>query len=93
MRMACRERLGFYPLPFAEAQRIRRFLRFPVTLCAAVDPCIGDGVAFAAITANAPGQRYGIELDAYRAAQASSVADQIVQGSCLENSPNCHSEE
>jgi hypothetical protein len=84
MRMAGRERLGFYPLPLAEAQRIRNFLQFPVTPCATVDPCIGDGAAFAAITADAPVQRYGIELDSYRAAQASAVADQIVQGSCLD---------
>ncbi len=84
MRMAGRERLGFYPLPLAEAQRISKFLQFPAAPCAAVDPCIGDGAAFAGITADAPAQRYGIELDSYRAAQASVVADQIVQGSCLD---------
>ncbi len=84
MRMAGRERLGFYPLPLAEAQRIRKVLQFPAAPCATVDPCIGDGAAFAAITADAPAQRYGIELDSYRAAQASVVAGQIVQGSCLD---------
>ncbi len=84
MRMAGRERLGFYPLPLAEAQRIRKFLQFPVVPCAAVDPCIGDGAAFAAITADAPVERYGVELDSYRAAQASAVTDHIVQGSCLD---------
>jgi tRNA1(Val) A37 N6-methylase TrmN6 len=84
MRMAGRERLGFYPLPLAEAQRIRKFLQFPTTPSAAVDPCIGEGAAFAAITADAPAQRYGIELDSFRAAQASAIADQIMQGSCLD---------
>ncbi|HLY62542.1 MAG TPA: DUF6094 domain-containing protein [Terriglobia bacterium] len=84
MRMAGRERLGFYPLPLAEAQRIRKFLQFPATPCAAVDPCIGDGAAFAAITADASVQRYGIELDSYRAAQASAIAGQIMQANCLD---------
>ena len=63
----------------AEAQHIRKFLQFPATPCTAVDPGIGDGVAFAAITADAPAQRYGIELDSYRAAQASAVVDQLSQ--------------
>ncbi len=84
MRFQGKSRLGFYPLPSAEAQRIRKFLQFPAVPCAALDPCIGDSVALAAITADAPVQRYGIELDSFRAAQASGVADQIVQGSCLD---------
>ncbi len=46
MRMASRERLGFYPLPLAEAQRIRKFLLLPATPCPAVDPCIGDRAAW-----------------------------------------------
>jgi hypothetical protein len=40
MRLAGRERLGFYPLPIAEAKRIRKFLRFPEQPCSALDPCI-----------------------------------------------------
>jgi hypothetical protein len=83
LRFSGRSRLGFYPLPLVEAQRIRKFLQFPTTPCAAVDPRIGDGAAFAAITADVPTQRYGIELDSYPAAQASAVANQVVQGSCL----------
>ncbi len=46
MRFAGRERLGFYPLPIPEAERLRRFLRFPDQQCSVFDPCIGDGVAF-----------------------------------------------
>jgi hypothetical protein len=84
MRLAGKGKLGFFRLPVAEAKRIRRFLQFPETSCAAVDPCIGDGLAFAAITADAQVQQYGIELDSYRAAQASAVTGQIVQGSCLD---------
>jgi hypothetical protein len=33
----------------------------------AIDPCVGDGVAFEAITNGGDVLRYGIELDAYRA--------------------------
>jgi hypothetical protein len=67
MRLAGRQRLGFYPLPIPEAERIRGFLRFSDQQCSALDPCIGDGVAFAKITSDARAFRYGIELDAHRA--------------------------
>ncbi|HEV2349814.1 MAG TPA: hypothetical protein VG028_08230 [Terriglobia bacterium] len=93
MRPGGRERLGFYPLPLADAQRIRKFLQFPATPFAAVDPCIGDGAALTAITADATGQRNGIELDSYRAAQALAISGRIAQANCLEKSPNCHFEE
>ena len=39
-------RLGYFPLPLAEARRIRAFLRFPASTFAAIDPSIGDGAAF-----------------------------------------------
>jgi tRNA1(Val) A37 N6-methylase TrmN6 len=84
VRFSGKARLGFYPLPVAEAHRIRKFLQFPTTPCAVIDPCIGDGAAFAAITTDAQVQRHGIELDSYRAAQALEVAIPIVQGSCLD---------
>src|SRR5713226_2069979 len=82
MRLAGRERLGFYPLPIPEAGRIRRFLRFPDQQCSALDPCIGDGVALAKITCDAKVLRYGIELDANRAGQARSVVDDVIHGNC-----------
>jgi SAM-dependent methyltransferase len=84
MRLAGRQRLGFYPLPGPEAERMRRFLRFPGQQCSALDPCIGDGVAFAKITSDAEVFRYGIELDAYRAEQARSVANEVIQGNCFD---------
>ncbi len=84
MRLAGRERLGFYPLPMAEAIRIRAFLRFSEEGCGAVDPCIGEGAAFAQITAGAQAHRYGIELDAGRAEQARSLADEVIQGNCFD---------
>ena len=84
MRFQGKSRLGFYPLPLSEAQRIGQFLQFPGTSSSGIDPCVGDGVAFDAITGNAEALRYGIELDAYRAEQARERIPDIVQGNTLE---------
>ena len=43
MRFVARAKMGFYPLPVAEAERIRHFYDFPRIL--ALDPCVGDGVS------------------------------------------------
>jgi 16S rRNA G966 N2-methylase RsmD len=77
-------KMAFYPLPLPEAERIRRFMRFPQISCAAIDPCVGDGVAFEAITSGADVLRYGIELDAYRAEQARERIPNVIQGNTLE---------
>lgn len=84
MRLAGRSKLGFYPLPVAEAERIRRFLRFPDQQSPALDPCIGDGVAFAKITSDAQVLRFGIELDTYRAEKARSFETDVIQGNCFD---------
>jgi hypothetical protein len=84
LRFVGKSRLGFYPLPLPEAQRIRRFLWFPDAPSSAIDPCVGDGVAFEAITSDAEVLRYGIELDAYRADQARQRIHNVVQGNALE---------
>jgi len=84
LRFEGKSRLGFYPLPLSEAQRICRFLLFPDQPSSALDPCVGDGVAFEVITNGAEVLRYGIELDAYRAEQARERISNIVQGNALE---------
>src|SRR5690349_3756342 len=85
MRLAGKLRMAFYPLPLAEAQRIRRFLQFPTGgCCAAIDPCVGDGVAFAALTSSASVLRCGVELDNYRAEQARARIEKVIQGNALE---------
>jgi hypothetical protein len=38
MRLAGKQKLGYLPLPLAESERIRSFLKFPVSGCAALDP-------------------------------------------------------
>ena len=84
MRLAGRERLGFYPLPTSEAERIRRCLRFPDQQCSALDPCIGDGAAFAVITSDKKVLRQGVELDAGRAEQARAKGNDVIHGNCFD---------
>lgn len=84
MRLAGRERLGFYPLPIPEAERIRRFLRFPDQLCSALDPCIGDGAAFDEIASDKKVLRYGVELDAGRTEQARTKGFNVIHGNCFD---------
>ena len=83
-RLNAKVRCNYYPLPLREAERIRNLLRFPAEPFSALDPCVGDGAAFAAITGDSSARRYGIELDAYRAEQAGPSLTKIVQGNCLE---------
>ena len=83
-RLNAKVRCNYYPLPLREAERIRNLLRFPIELFSALDPCVGDGAAFATITSDSSARRYGIELDAYRAEQAGPSLTKIVQGNCLE---------
>lgn len=84
MRLAGKKKLGYFPLSAIEASRIRRFLTFPTSPYAALDPCIGDGGAFATITVESQAIRYGIELDAFRAEQARSAVHEMVHGSVFD---------
>ena len=84
MRWEGKAKLGFFPLPVAEAKRVRNLLRFPDGKCSAIDPCVGDGVAFAAIANMTNVTRYGIELDSFRAEQAKTLCDEVIQGNALE---------
>jgi hypothetical protein len=81
-RNAARLKLGYYPLVENEAKRMRQFLQFPNT-CAAIDPCAGTGRALDLI-AGRTGRLYGIELDAFRAAEARKTFDEVVQGSTFD---------
>jgi hypothetical protein len=84
MRLAGRERLGFYPLPIPEAERIRRFLAFSDKPCCALDPCVGDGAAFAEIASDKSVLGYGVELDAGRAEQARTSGIEVIHGNCFD---------
>src|SRR6266851_7358574 len=84
MRLPGRERLGFYPLPIAEAERLRRFLVFPDKPCCALDPCVGEGAAFAEIASDKNVQPCGVELDAGRAEQARTSGIEVIHGNCFD---------
>src|SRR5437764_1903713 len=69
MRPHGKTKLGFFALAAPEAGRLRKCLKFAPEF-SAVDPCLGDGVAFTSPLRGAHGYRYGIEIDANRAGQA-----------------------
>jgi len=82
-RTASKLKLGYYPLVEQEAKRIRRFLQF-AGATSVLDPCAGTGSALRTITDGVEARRYGIELDAHRAAEAKKVLDEVIQGSVFE---------
>lgn len=84
MRISARLVLGFYPLPEIEARRIRNYLRFPEGEFSALDPCVGDGVAFDALTKGTSAHRLGIELDSGRAQEAVTRTIHVIHGDALE---------
>jgi len=77
-------RMGYVPLPEAEARRIRRHLMYSAAGLAALDPCAGEGRALELITEGASGHRHGIELDAHRAAQARARLGGVIYGDCFD---------
>ena len=82
MRLAGRLKLGFYPLPVEEVQRIRVRLQYPDEF-AALDPCLGDGIAFSRLLEASNAHAYGIEVDAYRAEQAAQLGIQVVHANTM----------
>lgn len=83
MRAHGQTKLGFYPLPSAEAKRLKNWLNFPER-SSALDPCAGDGAAFAHLVHGAPVLRYGIELDAYRAEHARTLGIETLQADVMD---------
>ena len=83
MRPHGQTKLGFFPLPAAEVGRLRNWLAFPEQF-SALDPCVGDGAAFAQLLHGARARRYGIEIDAYRAEQARAGDIETLQADTME---------
>jgi hypothetical protein len=82
-RNAARLKMGYFPLPEVEAQKIRSLLSFP-GLCSVVDPCAGKGTALNLITAEAPVVRFGVELDTARAEEAAASGLRMIQGNTFD---------
>ena len=82
-RNAARLKMGYFPLPEAEAHKIRSLLSFSGP-CSVVDPCAGKGTALNLITAEAPVVRFGVELDTARAEEAAASGVRMIQGNTFD---------
>jgi hypothetical protein len=83
MRPHGKTKLGFFPLPVPEAARLKNFLAFASEF-SALDPCVGDGVAFTHLLHGATVHSYGIEIDANRAEQASALGIETLQANTMD---------
>jgi hypothetical protein len=76
-------KLGFFPLPTAEAERLRNWLTFGSEF-SALDACVGDGAAFIRLLMGARGHRYGIEIDVNRAQQATELGIETLHANTMD---------
>ncbi len=83
MRPPGKIKLGFFPLPVAEAARLKNFLAF-ASDCSALDPSVGDGVAFTHLLHDVTAHRYGIEIDANRAEQARALGVETLHANAMD---------
>ncbi len=83
MRPHGQTKLGFFPLPVTEVKRLKNWLSFPERF-SALDPCVGDGVAFAHLLQGVACNRHGIEVDANRAEQAKAVGIETLQADTMD---------
>lgn len=86
MRPHGKTKLGFFPLPTAETERLRTFLTFPseTSEFSALDPCVGDGAAFTCLLKDIHARRYGIEIDANRAEQARNLGIETLHANTMD---------
>ncbi|MGB6691133.1 MAG: DUF6094 domain-containing protein [Terracidiphilus sp.] len=82
-RNAARLKMGYFPLPEAEARGIGSLLSFSGPCCV-VDPCAGKGTALNLITTGAPVVRFGVELDTARADEAATSGIRMLQGNAFD---------
>jgi predicted RNA methylase len=83
MRSAARLKMGYYPLPESEGEKLRALLSF-ATQASVIDPCVGQGTALRTVTSGAPIRCYGVELDAERARIASSAGIETIHGNTFD---------
>lgn len=80
MRNVARIKLGYYPLPQEEGERLRKLLDFSAGTASVVDPCVGTGAALHQLTNGAKTEKHGVELDANRAATAAASGIRTIHG-------------
>jgi hypothetical protein len=83
MRPHGKTKLGFFPLPLPEATRLKTCIVFASEF-SALDPCVGDGVAFSHLLHGKTDHRYGIEIDANRAEQARALGIETLQANAMD---------
>jgi len=83
MRPHGKTKLGFFPLPLPEAARLKSWLAFASEF-SALDPCVGDGVAFTHLLQGVTAHGYGIEIDANRAEQARALGIDTLQANATD---------
>jgi type I restriction-modification system DNA methylase subunit len=83
-RNVSRMKLGYYPLPPADGTRLLRNLLDFEPGASAVDPCAGTGAALHQLIEGAAVEKYGVELDAGRAATASASGITTVHGNLFD---------
>ena len=83
MRPHGKTKLGFFPLPVPEAERLKNCFAFASEF-SALDPCVGDGVAFTRLLHGVTAHRYGIEIDANRAEQARVLGIETLQANAMD---------
>ncbi len=71
-------KMGYYPTPLSVVERIKTFLSYPAENVNVLDPCCGEGAAIKNLVEGASATTYGIELDKYRAGQASGMLDHVL---------------
>lgn len=83
MRPHGKTKLGFFPLPVPEANRLKNCL-LAGSGFSSLDPCVGDGVACVHLVEGMQARRYGVEIDAYRAEQARNAGIETLQASTFD---------
>jgi len=80
MRNVGRIKLGYFPLPQEEGNRLRNLLDFSAGRVSVVDPCVGTGAALHQLTDGAEADKHGVELDANRAATSAASGIATIHG-------------
>ena len=83
MRPQGKNRAGILP-PARGGSRTAEALPYLASAFWALDPCVGDGVTFNRLLDGVTAHRYGIEIDANRAEQATALGIETLQANTMD---------